>query len=93
MGRLRRKLFVFFWLAQLLTSVGVGVTMWMLRPEMPPRPPVGVHREISPWPPLPPPPRSRLIPPLTPLVAGSIVSLVFAGLLARSFSASDSLPA
>jgi len=81
-SRLRRKLFLFFFVAQLLTSVGVGVTMWMLRPQMPPWPPAVVHGELPPW----PPPRPRLIPPLTPLVAGSVVSLVFAGLLARSFS-------
>jgi two-component system OmpR family sensor kinase len=85
MSRLRRKLFLFFWLAQFLTLVGVGVTMWLLRPEMPHRLPVGVHQEGPPWIPGPPP-RARLIPPLTPLVAGSVVSLVFAGLLARSFS-------
>lgn len=82
MNRLRRKLFVFFWLAQLLTSIGVGVTMWMLRPGHPPPlpPPVGLHGEIAAWPP------QALLPPLTPLVAGSVVSLVFAALLARSFS-------
>ena len=84
MSRLRRKLFLFFWLAQLTTLLGVGVTMWMLRPEMPLRPPPGVPREIQPWMAAPPPP-PRLIPPLTPLVAGSVVSLVFAGILGRSF--------
>lgn len=86
MSRLRRKLFLFFWLAQLLTSVGVGATVWLLHPELPPRPELGMQRAERPWMPAPPRPPSRLIPPLTPLVAGSIVSLVFAGLLARSFS-------
>lgn len=32
-GRLFWKFFFFFWAAQVLTSVGVGVTLWSLRPE------------------------------------------------------------
>lgn len=90
MRRLLRKLFAFFWLAQLLTSVGVGVTMWTLRPDRPPPPPPSRGAGLDaapPWPPVqPPPPRGHLLPPLTPLVAGSVVSLAFAALLARSFS-------
>lgn len=33
MGRLFWKFFAFFWLAQLVTSIGVGVTIWLLRPD------------------------------------------------------------
>ncbi|MBY0278100.1 HAMP domain-containing histidine kinase [Candidatus Binatia bacterium] len=89
MGRLLRKLFGFFWLAQLLTSIGVGVTMWMLRPDHPLPPPASPAAALDaapPWLPAPPPPRGHLLPPLTPLLAGSVVSLGFAALLARSFS-------
>ncbi|HET6720556.1 MAG TPA: ATP-binding protein [Rhodocyclaceae bacterium] len=32
-GRLFWKFFFFFWAAQVLTSVGVGVTVWSLRPD------------------------------------------------------------
>lgn len=32
-GRLFWKFFFFFWAAQVLTSVGVGVTLWSLRPD------------------------------------------------------------
>lgn len=34
MGRLFWKFFIFFWLAQVTTIIGVGVAMWLLSPEM-----------------------------------------------------------
>ncbi|MEW8333157.1 MAG: HAMP domain-containing sensor histidine kinase [Candidatus Thiodiazotropha sp.] len=139
MGRLFWKFFLFFWLAQIFTVIGVGLAIWLLEsgpgqpdlkapPEMadrgpfPPQPP--------PWPPQPekglgarpppppgfaagapsdlpapesaqfpppgksdepighPPPKrseGRFAPPLPPLVAGSLVSLLFALMLARYF--------
>lgn len=38
LGRLFWKFFFLFWLAQLVTSFGVGVTIWVLRPDPGPRP-------------------------------------------------------
>lgn len=87
-GRLFWKFFFFFWMAQSLTAAGVGLTIWLLRPE--PHPP---HARMAPAqkpPPNdfrpPPPPERGLRPPLLPLLAGSVVSLLFAALLARYFS-------
>ncbi len=34
MGRLFWKFFIFFWLAQVTTVIGVGIAMWLLSPEM-----------------------------------------------------------
>lgn len=104
MGRLFWKFFFVFWLAQLFTSIGVGVTMWALRPDYGERPPAFDH----PPPSLSPPPDFRLMPPppgagnplhrpggrghhpwrppLLPLIAGSLASLIFAALLAWYFS-------
>ncbi len=93
MGRLFWKFFFAFWLAQLLTSVGVGVAIWALRPDRPP-----AETRAPPPPPfteragIPPHPRERHGPPpwlrhpVLPLVAGSLVSLVFAAVLAGYFS-------
>lgn len=91
MGRLFWKFFFIFWLAQVATSVGVGVAIWLERPAHgaganvfnggpPPRPPgfSGTDR------PLPPPHHLPL--PLLPILAGSIVSLLFAALLALYFA-------
>lgn len=95
MGRLFWKFFFFFWLAQLVTSTGVGVTIWVSHGDARPAPadfrpprPLGV--------PAPPPPGARedgplrpplpWMPPLMPLVAGSLVSLLFATLLAWYFA-------
>jgi signal transduction histidine kinase len=99
MGRLFWKFFFFFWLAQLVTSIGVGVAMWLLRPEHAPPgmrpPPPGLHidaagnmpREHYPPPPgLPPHYKPSLLPPLMPILAGSAVSLLFAALLALYFA-------
>lgn len=95
MGRLFWKFFFFFWLAQLVTLVGVGVTIWVSHVDeraaqadpRPPRPP-GAPEPPPPGaqeggPPRPPPP---WMPPLMPLVAGSLVSLLFAALLAWYFA-------
>lgn len=109
LGRLFWKFFFFFWLAQLVTSVGVGISIWLLRPEIhwelpePPgegRPPDNFPGMGGPPPqadmagavagppaPRPGPPRQRsLLPPLMPILAGSIVSLLFAALLAWYFA-------
>lgn len=99
MGRLFWKFFFFFWLAQFITSLGVGVAIWSLRPQHsfpqpPPSPSFSGAFESRPPPhldgqtlrPPPPPPGFRLLPPLMPLIAGSLVSLLFAWLLAWYFS-------
>ena len=91
MGRLFWKFFFIFWLAQVVTSVGVGVAIWLERPAHgsgadvfaggpPPRPPgfAGTDR-------LPPPPHHLPLP-LLPILAGSVVSLLFAALLAWYFA-------
>lgn len=99
MGRLFWKFFLFFWLAQLVTSLGVGVMIWALRDDHPPPaagvvsappfargqrpPPDAFDRERAPP---PAPPRRSLLPPALPLIAGSIVSLAFAALLAAYFA-------
>lgn len=93
MGRLFWKFFLIFWLAQVVTSVGVGVAIWLERPahgsEMdvfdgrPPPPPRGFTRMDRP----PPLPHHLPLPlPLLPILAGSIVSLLFAALLAWYFA-------
>lgn len=91
MGRLFWKFFFFFWLAQVVTSLGVGLTIWLTHPQRdwhpppppPPheyRPPPGAERR-------PPPPRQPpLRGPVIPIIAGSLVSLVFAALLAWYFA-------
>lgn len=97
-GRLFWKILVFFFLAQATTVIGTGLAIWTTMPEMegfPPPPAAmdspapGSLRDIPPppgrarfqeSPGRPPPPGPRL--PLLHLLAGSIVSLVFATLLA-----------
>jgi signal transduction histidine kinase len=96
MGRLFWKFFFFFWLAQIVTSVGVGATIWLLRPEHgqerfePPQPPPdafpGFNRPPPPYPGKPPSHKPSMLPPLLPLLAGSVVSLLFAALLAWYFA-------
>lgn len=107
MGRLFWKFFFIFWLAQIVTATGVGITVWLEHRANwpgnasfsgPPPPPDSSAANGPPtgppaWPPsgLPPPrsgppfagpPPLRLAPPLLPILAGSLVSLVFAALLA-----------
>jgi two-component system, OmpR family, sensor kinase len=118
-GRLFWKFFLIFWLAQMLTSFGVGLAIWASRPdpqtsfaspmpgvpqERPPFPPPEGRNDMPP-PPLdgqfkipPPLPPSRMdspypshrpggfFPPLLPIVAGGLVSLIFAALLAWYFA-------
>lgn len=96
LGRLFWKFFFFFWLAQLATTLGVGVTIWAHRHQYPydHPPPMSFHElgpqsggRVAPYPNRPPPPPPNgILPPLMPLVAGSFVSLVFAWLLAWYFA-------
>lgn len=92
LGRLFWKFFLVFWLAQLVTSIGVGVMISALRPPHPGhRPPPPPHEAkqsldqmLPPGP--PPPPRHHLLPPLLPILAGGVVSLIFAWRLAGYFA-------
>lgn len=99
MGRLFWKFFFIFWLAQVVTSFGVGAFIWLEHPEHNPRarlfdggtppPPSGFddpkHRPPGlPHPGGPPP--QHLPMPLMPIIAGSVVSLLFAALLAWYFA-------
>lgn len=109
MGKLFWKFFFIFWLAQIVTSFGVGLAIWTLRPQQPHEFVLPLHAVPPPhsarafegerpeMPPLPPPgmPDSKLpspprhddfFPPLLPIFAGSVVSLVFAALLAWYFA-------
>ena len=97
-GRLFWKILFFFFLAQATTVVGTGLAIWATMPEMEgfPPPPVvmdspspGSFRDLPPPPTVsrfpegpgrPPPPGPRL--PFLHLIAGAIVSLIFATLLA-----------
>ena len=113
MGRLFWKFFFIFWLVQVLTSFGVGLAIWALRPE-----PQHIfssamqeeHRGPLPFPspqgsndmPSPdtqngmqspssfaqprPPHHRGVMPPLLPIFAGSVMSLIFAALLAWYFA-------
>lgn len=89
MGRLFWKFFFFFWLAQVLTSIGVGVAIWLDRPER--NAEAGLFDHRPPPPSLyeprhrPPPPPHPAIP-LMPILSGSVVSLFFAALLAWYFA-------
>jgi len=95
MGRLFWKFFAIFWLAQVVTFVGVGFAIWLEHPERgprpdrfdggpPPPPPLEFSARERPHPPPdgPPPPRM----PLVPILAGSLVSLLFAAVLAWYFA-------
>lgn len=108
MGRLFWKFFLFFWLAQVVTSAGVGIAIWLNHSDhlgapgafgVPPPPPEfrGMDPRFAPEfpggdPGKPPslyagePPPHRLPMPLLPILAGSFVSLLFAGLLAWYFA-------
>lgn len=103
MGRLFWKFFLIFWLAQLVTSLGVGVTIWLSRPEHGPErfehpaplpapflgtvpPPQFADRAPPPPGNGPPHHPHHILPPPQPLIAGSVVSLLFAAWLAWYFS-------
>lgn len=93
-GRLFWKFFAFFWLAQLTTALVVGLLIWGMREEHAGNGPRPAHGPMAPMaprfqaqglaPPSRPPPRALF--PRMPIVAGSLVSLVFAALLAWYFS-------
>lgn len=94
MGRLFWKFFFFVWLAQLTSMVGVGAVFWWERQQDAAHwqmagkgePPPSEMSDGS----LPRPPRPhhrhRPFPPIEPLIAGLLVSLGVAALLARYFS-------
>lgn len=96
MGRLFWKFFLFLWLAQFMTAAGVGGMMWLKHRDsvsaMEGRdaPPPSGARHLPPHPDMegrPPPRRGRpVFPPLMPLLAGGVVSLIFAAWLAWYFS-------
>ncbi len=86
LGRLFWKFFLMFWLAQIVTAIGVGFTIWATH-QGPPVPPPHAWRP-PPENALPPPlhpPRPWLFP-LVPMATGGIVSLIFAWLLALYFA-------
>lgn len=85
LGRLFWKFFLMFWLAQIVTAIGVGFTIWALRQEAPPAPPPWRHTQENALPPPPHLPRPLMFP-LVPLATGGIVSLIFAWLLALYFA-------
>jgi signal transduction histidine kinase len=89
MGRLFWKFFFSFWLAQFVTGAVIGAAMWFLVPQHPggpgsapfrPPPPgaFSTHRM--------PPPNAGPPLPVLPIIAGSLVSVLFAGLLAWYFA-------
>lgn len=96
MGHLFWKFFLFFWLAQVVTSAGVGITVWLEHSGdrsgdrsgarffdggPPPAPEFrGADRS------LPPPSLSHPPPSLVPILAGSLASLFFAAFLAWYFA-------
>ena len=91
MGRLFWKFFFILWLAQATAIIGVGVAIWIKYPSMlPPNADV-----FSPPPPAfltsdghmnHPHPEGGMPPPFMALLAGGLVSLIFAALLALYFS-------
>jgi signal transduction histidine kinase len=82
-GRLFWKFLLALWLAQLVTTVGVGVLIWIEHRHPPPV----VEGEPPPSPRKGPPPHHGIPLPLKPILVGSVVSLVFATLLAWYFAA------
>lgn len=73
MGRLFWRFFWFFWLAQVATSLLVGVAVWALRP---------IPEAVVPAMMQPPPNPPSLFPLVMPIALGGVISLVFAGLMA-----------
>ena len=95
MGRLFWKFFLSLWLAQIVTVAGVTAAIWVLHSGSEPvpfeaRPPAAAAAPPAPQRPPPPPPepghRGRMALPWLPVLAGSLVSLVFAALLAAYFA-------
>ncbi|QLG88914.1 HAMP domain-containing protein [Chitinibacter bivalviorum] len=90
MGRLFWKFFLFIFVAQLLTILAVGSSIW-LRTRAPAEPPSS--EAPPPWPPNaahppsvghkpPPPPHQRHHFPIEPMLGGALASLISAALLA-----------
>lgn len=84
LGRLFWKFFLMFWLAQIVTAMGVGVTIWVLHQDPPA--PLSHHARENPQVTALPPHPPRLLFPLVPVATGGIVSLIFAWLLALYFA-------
>lgn len=95
LGRLFWKFLIFFFLAQATAVIGFGLAIWAIKPDhevrrLPPPPfavehPPADFRQFGPPPSLPPlPPGPEL--PLVHLLAGAVVSLIFAALLATYVS-------
>lgn len=95
MGRLFWKFFFIFWLAQLLTAGGIAAAVWLeysekahwssTLPGAPPPPFCDAASPIGP-PQLPQHFSPRAPIPVAPIVSGSLVSLLFAALLAWYFA-------
>lgn len=89
LGRLFWKFLIFFFLAQATVVIGFGLAIWAIKPEYemrPPPPPPFAEGHPPPdfrQPPLLPPGPGL---PLVHLLAGAVVSLVFAALLAAYIS-------
>jgi len=92
LGRLFWKFLIFFFLAQVTAVLGIGLAIWAIKPDhglgTPPPPPsfeaLGSAGEIRVFRPPLPPPGPKL--PLFHLLAGALVSLIFAALLAAYVS-------
>ncbi len=94
LGRLFWKFLVFFFLAQATAVIGFGLAIWAIKPDfeprLPPQPPfeqsplAADGRQLTAPPSLSPPPGPGL--PLAHLLAGAVVSLIFAALLAAYVS-------
>jgi signal transduction histidine kinase len=94
LGRLYWKFLIFFFVAQTTTVLGIGLAIWATVPEYDPeyeqnRPPFAAPANPDaargfPPPPRLPPPSAKV--PFVHLLAGAIVSLIFAALLATYVS-------
>ena len=100
LGRLFWKFLIFFFLAQVTTVFGIGLAIWATHPDFadarsaPPGAPFSAAAKDSPPPPpgfapgetrrLPPPGAAKI--PTVHLIAGAVVSLIFAALLAAYVS-------
>ncbi len=88
MGKLFWKFFAMFWLAQVLTAMGVGLAIWRLHSEQQSefRPPAHFEQPFGQPRSAPPEGRKDMPPPFLPMITGSAVSLIFAAWLAWYFS-------
>ena len=89
LGRLFWKFLIFFFLAQMSAVLGVGLAIWAIKPDLdfgpPPPPPFTVEQSAGEQQRFPPPPPFQPRgpkPPVVHLLAGALVSLIFAALLA-----------